>query len=148
MNVKELIEENKILKKNINDITQIKRDLEKQLEKSKQKINLYEKVNNICFKYFIKSGKDINIDIDSYEGKSLLFYYCDIGNESIVRYLVELGADIHQENKYGFTPLFNACKSGNESLVKYLVKQGADIHKESNYGYIPLFEACKSGNET
>eukprot|EP00833_Pecoramyces_ruminatium_P006701 jgi/Orpsp1_1/1180733/evm.model.c7180000074467.1 len=145
LNVKELIEENKILKKNINDINQIKKDIEKQLEKNKQKINLYEKVNNICFKYFIKSGEDINID--SYEGKSLLFYYCEIGNENLVKYLVELGADINKESKYGYTPIFNACNSENENLVKYLVEHGADINKENKFGETPLFDACRSGNE-
>ena len=32
---------------------------------------------------------------------------CEYGNETIIKYLVELGADINKTNKDGETPLFN-----------------------------------------
>eukprot|EP00833_Pecoramyces_ruminatium_P001633 jgi/Orpsp1_1/1175665/evm.model.c7180000054754.1 len=175
LNVKELIEENKILKKNINDINQIKKDIEKQLEKNKQKINLYEKVNRNfgnenLVKYLVEHGADINkenkdgktplfdafkylvelgadINKKNKDGYTPLFDACKNGNENLVKYLVEHGADINKENSRGYVPIFSACFSGNENLVKYLVELGADINKECRYGYIPLFDACSGGNE-
>ncbi|ORX78888.1 ankyrin, partial [Anaeromyces robustus] len=60
------------------------------------------------------------------------------GNETIVRYLVEQGADLNKEDWKGETPLFNACKSGNETIVEYLVEYGADLNKEDWKGKTPL----------
>jgi len=69
------------------------------------------------------------------------------GNEAIVKYLVNQGADINKESKNGETPLFDACRSGKESIIKYLVEQGANINKEAHDGTTPLFYACHYGNE-
>jgi len=54
---------------------------------------------------------------------------CRSGNENLVKYLIELGADVKKLNSNGKTLLFNACYSGNENLVKYLVKIGVDVKK-------------------
>jgi len=59
-----------------------------------------------------------------------LFSTCTNGNEEIIKYLVEHGADVNKENDYGVTPLFNACSGGYEAITKYLVEQGADINKK------------------
>ncbi|ORX85834.1 ankyrin, partial [Anaeromyces robustus] len=60
------------------------------------------------------------------------------GNEDLVKYLIEHGADINKENRGGETPLFLACRSGNKNLVKYLIDLGADINKENEEGETPL----------
>jgi len=64
----------------------------------------------------------------------------------MVKYLIEQGSDINQENWIGETPLINACKKGNEAMVKYLIEQGADINKENGYSKTPLLKAFRSGN--
>ncbi|KAL6597975.1 ankyrin repeat-containing domain protein [Neocallimastix sp. 'constans'] len=76
-----------------------------------------------------------------------LFSACKNGNENIVKYLVELGANISKEDVNGATPLFYACENGNENLVKYLVEHGADIYKEDENGETSLFYTCQNGNE-
>jgi len=109
--------------------------------------------------------------------KSPLCIACEKGNESIVKFLVERGADInakYEHLKYRkleiITPLMYACKNGNESIVNYLIERGADINIiydlmnyqqiEDYYGsfisknikYIkfqtPLTIACKEENES
>ncbi|OUM56154.1 hypothetical protein PIROE2DRAFT_49921, partial [Piromyces sp. E2] len=60
--------------------------------------------------------------------KTALFEACNNGKEAIVKYLIEHGANVNEENKYGKTPIFDAYTSGNEAIVKYLVEQGADIN--------------------
>ncbi|KAG4101210.1 ankyrin [Neocallimastix lanati (nom. inval.)] len=53
-------------------------------------------------------------------------------NETIVRYLVDQGANVNKENNKGETPLFNANKYGNETIEKYLVDHGAVTYKNRN----------------
>ena len=72
---------------------------------------------------------------------------CKSGNEKIVKYLVEHGADVNKEDKDGKTPLFGACWEGHENIVKYLVEHRANVNEEDEDGRTPLFEACRKGNE-
>ncbi|KAG4091762.1 ankyrin repeat-containing domain protein [Neocallimastix lanati (nom. inval.)] len=48
-------------------------------------------------------------------GKTPLFISCENENEAIVKYLVEHGADLKNDN-LGETLLFNACENGNEAI--------------------------------
>jgi len=88
---------------------------------------LSQQVNSDDYKLSIEFD---NGSFENFESSYYLFNACKIGKLRIVKYLVELGADINTENKYGETPFFYACSSGNENLVKYLVRLGADIHKK------------------
>eukprot|EP00833_Pecoramyces_ruminatium_P002196 jgi/Orpsp1_1/1176228/evm.model.c7180000056874.1 len=65
-------------------------------------------------------------------GENPLFDACLTGNENMVKYLIEHGADINKENHRWETPLFRACSTGNENLVKYLIEHGADITAEDD----------------
>ena len=67
-----------------------------------------------------------DINKESKNGETPLFYACSNGNETLVKYLVELGADINKKNIFGYTPLYFACSSRNDTLAKYLVELGAD----------------------
>ncbi|OUM69803.1 hypothetical protein PIROE2DRAFT_2230 [Piromyces sp. E2] len=69
------------------------------------------------------------------------FNACKNGNETLLRYLVERGADIHKENKKGKTPLLTAYKYGKMMIIRYLIEHGADITKVDSEGKPPLFEA-------
>jgi len=50
--------------------------------------------------------------------KLLLIDIYSFGNLELVKYLVEMGAEINKENYNGRTPLFDACFCGNLDLVK------------------------------
>ncbi|ORY38048.1 ankyrin [Neocallimastix californiae] len=65
------------------------------------------------------------------------------GNEAIVKYLVEHGADVNKKDNYGENSLFKACRSGNEAIVKYLVEHGANINKKDDCSKTPLFISCE-----
>ncbi len=41
---------------------------------------------------------------------------------TIVKYLIEHGLDINEEDNDGYTPLLVACQYGYISIVKYLVE--------------------------
>ncbi|OUM58235.1 hypothetical protein PIROE2DRAFT_64555 [Piromyces sp. E2] len=73
------------------------------------------------------------------------------GSKALVKYLVEHGADIQEENWKYETPLFNACRNRNEPIVNYLVDLGADLNKENRDGDTSLFIAfiaCSKGRES
>ena len=52
------------------------------------------------------------------------------GYLEVVKYLVSLGADIHEENEYA---LYLSAQYGHLEVVKYLVSLGADIHADNEY---------------
>eukprot|EP00833_Pecoramyces_ruminatium_P018269 jgi/Orpsp1_1/1192301/evm.model.d7180000092096.1 len=77
-----------------------------------------------------------------------LYNFCiRYNNENMIKFLIEHGADVNEENHNGETALFIACLSGNEDLVKYLVEHGANINKKNKYGKTPLSRACFSENK-
>jgi len=55
-------------------------------------------------------------------------------------YLVENGADISIQNKYGFTPLYKAVMRRSLDIFQYLVSRGADYNwKDSFYVFHIIF---------
>jgi len=89
----------------------------------------------------ISVGADINKE--DREGEMPLFTVSKCEKETIIKYLVELGADINKQNHNYSAVLFDTCK---ETIVKYLVELSADINKENHDGETPIFYTCKSGN--
>ena len=54
-----------------------------------------------------------------------MFDACRSGNESLVKYLIEHGADIDKENKDEETPLDLAYDLGYGNIIRYLEGKGA-----------------------
>ena len=105
---------------------------------------LYEQINNDKYKLSTELNRYI---FDEYDSSYYLFNACLLGNESMVKYLVEHGADITIKDNDDRMAFSKACESGNEHLVRYLVRIGADINHENYLGVTPIFNACVSGNE-
>jgi len=89
----------------------------------------------------------IKLNNINYDYTTPLMAACEIGNEAMIKYLVEHGVDV----SYGFyngeyegeTPLKAACRGGNISIVKYLFEQGTNINNmDDEEDIIPLIEAC------
>jgi len=105
---------------------------------------LYTRINNGKYKISTDIKKYINHEVSLFtfapfsEFDSSYYYYlfnaCESGIKEAVKYLVEHGADINKENKFGWTPIFIACQKGHINIVKYLVEHGADINKETYFG--------------
>jgi ankyrin repeat protein len=70
------------------------------------------------------------------------------GNETVVRYLVGLGADVNaQGSEYG-DPLQAASYRGHEIIVRYLVKHGADVNAQGGEYGNALSAAEANGNNS
>jgi len=83
----------------------------------------------------VEQGADLNLG-------GPLVYACEKGNEEIVKYLLERGADVNQVNNDNVTPLGKTCWNGNEALVKYLIEYGVNNDQLRD----GLCQACKNSN--
>lgn len=72
---------------------------------------------------------------------------CKKNYENIVKWLMELGADVNGRSIFTCrTPLFAACKTGNKFIVEYLLGHDAEINVKDYKKETPLFGACKNGH--
>lgn len=68
---------------------------------------------------------------------TLLQIAAEYSNEKVVEALLEAGADVNNQDRYGNTPLHRSVRSSLE-VVKALLKAGADVNKQNRCGEIPL----------
>ncbi|KAM0868084.1 hypothetical protein ACQ4PT_041561 [Festuca glaucescens] len=87
-------------------------------------------------------GMDVNMQEDS-----PLEHAVSGGNLPAVRFLLDHGADLHQENEQGATVLKLAATKGKCEIVKLLLSRGADVHGKSEEG-TPLHFAAIKGHES
>lgn len=61
------------------------------------------------------------------------------GNEDVINYLLENGANINEPTSRGWTPLFIALRDGRTEAAKLLVYRQADLNAQTDLGATPLF---------
>ncbi len=76
-------------------------------------------------------------------GESALMIACLLGDGSLVRLMVERGADV---NTSGWTPLAYAATNGHTRIVQYLVDHSASINAAAPNGTTPLMMAAYFGH--
>lgn len=101
--------------------------------------------------YLVKHvGIDVNIRINDY---TLLYYACFYDKLSIVKYLIECGADINATaGENNATPLMHAISMDHVDIVQYLVQYhdskgnyaGANIHATDKNRDTPLHYAMST----
>ncbi|MCW8890892.1 MAG: ankyrin repeat domain-containing protein [Sedimenticola sp.] len=92
--------------------------------------------------YLIKQGA-------KHEPTQLLHLAVEAGvkDRDIIPLLIELGAEINQQNAAGETPLTAAITAKNRVLVKLLVSSGADVNLANAAGERPLAIAEQQGDQ-
>jgi len=73
----------------------------------------------VCF--LVSEGADIRP-----AGESILVTHVQLGLESVVKMLLEAGADANARSRIKETPLYSACLKGRESMITVLMQAGAD----------------------
>ncbi len=69
------------------------------------------------------------------------------GDLKMVRYLLEIGADINVKDTIsGKTPLMRALRNNHNAVAKTLIKKGADLNLQDNFSNTALFIAASKGN--
>uniref|UniRef100_A0ACD5TXF8 Uncharacterized protein n=1 Tax=Avena sativa TaxID=4498 RepID=A0ACD5TXF8_AVESA len=92
-------------------------------------------------------GMDVNMWDTSPSKQTPLEHAVSGGNLPAVRFLLDHGADIHQENEEGATVLHLAAMKGKCDIVKLLLSRGAGIEGKSEQG-TPLHFAAVKGHES
>jgi ankyrin repeat protein len=64
-----------------------------------------------------------------------------------VKQLLEKGANVDLEDRYGRTPLSWAVEAGHEAVVKQLLEKGANVDFKDRVGMTPLSRAAEAGHE-
>jgi ankyrin repeat protein len=67
------------------------------------------------------------------------------GNVELTEFLIEHGADVNQENEFGWTPLHSAAKYGQDRIVAMLLEAGADLNAKTESGRTPARVASERG---
>ncbi|WCR54429.1 MAG: Phosphocholine transferase AnkX [Wolbachia endosymbiont of Ctenocephalides orientis wCori] len=77
-----------------------------------------------------KNGQDIRHDVNTY-------------SDGIIEYLIELGADLEDANKDGWTALHLAVQEKGTVLVSYLIEKGANVNAVKKDGWASLHIAAR-----
>lgn len=56
----------------------------------------------------------------------------------MVKFLINLGADVNVEDREGWTPLHATVNCGHEEIAEYLIQHGADLAAVNSDGNLPI----------
>jgi ankyrin repeat protein len=91
--------------------------------------------------------KKLDIDARGREGgETALYDAIATGNESLVRRLIERGADVNLRSRKNGSPLGMAVAKENEEMVRLLIEDGADVNATGGWYGTPLIAAAYKGN--
>ena len=79
-------------------------------------------------------------------GKKLI-EVCANGEKKDVKELIDMGADVNQKDKDGWTALMCASYRGCKEVVELLIEKGADVNAKTNGGKTALMEASAYGDK-
>lgn len=93
----------------------------------------------------VKLGGQVNV-LSTYGYKPLTVAASN-GRANVVKFLVEQGADVNEQDKKGrTTPLIAAAASGDLKTIEFLLQNGAKINSKGDYGATPLNAALLGGH--
>ena len=97
-------------------------------------------------RFLVEEGADINYQTPN--GKSALFFACSVKNEQIVKYLLDNGAFVHQEGFLGKYPIHYAASSDNVKILLMIIRAGADPKaKDMNDAPATFSALCSKKNK-
>lgn len=96
-----------------------------------------------CAEKLLNHGAEVNGE--DADGRTALYYAAEHGSDTIVKLLLERGADVHA-NEAQEQPFFDAVKGGNMNIVRTLLEAGSDIKMRNSWGETSLHHAAYGGS--
>ena len=97
-------------------------------------MNLNSEKSFLFLNCLVENGIDVNAK--DKDRNTALICASKNNNLEIVKYLVDVGADLNAEGgHYNKTALMYASENGRLEMVKYLVEKGADVNQKGGYYY-------------
>jgi uncharacterized protein len=96
----------------------------------------------------IDRGADVNA-VDHEQRWTALHFAARDHNRTVVRLLLDAGAEVDPEDVFGDTPLWRAVMTagGDLTAMGFLLGHGADPRRRNRHGISPLDLARESGQE-
>ena len=85
--------------------------------------------------------------IEASEVTAILMSAALIGQATVLRTLLDQGADANARDPSGWTPLLETVFAGHVEAAKTLLERGADANAADDGGWTPLMEAAAKGNK-
>ena len=89
---------------------------------------------------------DADMNASQADGMTALHWAAWHDRAEVVWQLLERGAQVDVENRYGIRPLMLACENGNGELVELLLAKGAESNAAQPGGETPLMTASRTGS--
>ena len=99
-------------------------------------MNCIKKIAYVFVLLFMTTGAAWGMDI---------FQAAGTGNIGRIEELLASGADVNQQDIFGYTPLHRAALTGHTNAIRMLIKSGADVNQQNNDGRTPLHLAAIIG---
>ena len=90
--------------------------------------------------------EDVEVDRHSSEGMTALLWAAQANDLSMVKSLLEAGADPNLGNRYHITPLWLAALNRSPEMIELLIQFGADATAALPHGETPLMVAGRTGD--
>ncbi|XP_036081843.1 ankyrin repeat domain-containing protein 31 isoform X4 [Rousettus aegyptiacus] len=111
-----------------------------------KKVQNFRKRQNFLKAACSKEKKTAGISKKNARGESQLHLAARRGNLSLVRALIESGADVNLKDNAGWTPLHKASSEGSNDIIVELLKAGANVNCENLDGVLPLHDAVANNH--
>jgi ankyrin repeat protein len=111
-----------------------------------QLVALLDRNDTSTFKSDVKTIQDANA-LREDNNKTILMYAVWVGNDEIVKYLIDKGADVNAQDTGGASALHLAAWKGYTQIAVYLLENGASAQAMSIDGMTPLDIAKMKGNQ-
>ncbi|XP_075864021.1 ankyrin repeat domain-containing protein 31 [Microcebus murinus] len=111
-----------------------------------KKVQNFRKRRNFLKATYSQGMKTAGINKRNAKGESRLYLATRRGNLSMVKALIESGADVNLKDNAGWTPLHEAATEGSADIIVELLKAGANVNSESQDGILPLHDAVANNH--
>uniref|UniRef100_A0A2K6FCW1 Ankyrin repeat domain 31 n=1 Tax=Propithecus coquereli TaxID=379532 RepID=A0A2K6FCW1_PROCO len=111
-----------------------------------RKVQNFRKRQSFLKATYNQGMKTAGINKRNARGESRLHVAARRGNLSVVKALIESGADVNLKDNAGWTPLHEAAHEGSADIIVELLKAGANVNSENLDGILPLHDAVASNH--
>lgn len=88
---------------------------------------------------FLLQSTEIDINQKDKNGYTPLHFAVQSNTYDVVKVLLDKGANVDIQDKFGNTPLFKSATENTDlKITQVLIHSGADIHVMNTFGYSPM----------
>ena len=90
-------------------------------------------------------GQQVDVNVSEVDGTTALHWAVRRDDLDTADLLIDAGANVAAENRYGVAPLSLACTNGSATMIARLLEAGADPNTASPQGETALMTAARTG---